>query len=99
MATLHVLSHSPFADSRLQSCLRLLGRADGLLLSGDAVYALQPGSAPSDALASLPESVGLFALSEDLEARAITPPARVQGVDYPGFVELSCRFDKVNSWL
>ena len=44
MATLHILSHSPFADSRLASCLRLLGTADGLLLSGDAVYALQPGT-------------------------------------------------------
>ena len=45
MATLHVLSHSPFADSRLASCLRLLGADDALLLSGDAVYALQPGTA------------------------------------------------------
>ena len=40
MATLHILSHSPFADSRLASCLRLLGAQDALLLCGDAVYAL-----------------------------------------------------------
>ena len=40
MSTLHVLSHSPFTDTRLSSCLRLLGSADGLLLCGDAAYAL-----------------------------------------------------------
>ncbi|MDM8349659.1 sulfurtransferase complex subunit TusB [Pseudomonas sp. sp1636] len=99
MATLHVLSHSPFSDSRLSSCLRLLGPADGLLLSGDAVYALQPGTAQRQALDLLPSSIGIFALDEDLCARALAAPSRVQVVDYPGFVELSCRFDKVNSWL
>lgn len=99
MATLHVLSHSPFSDSRLSSCLRLLGSGDGLLLSGDAVYALQPATAQRQALDLMPANIGLFALEEDLCARAIDAPPRVQVVDYPGFVELSCRFDKVNSWL
>jgi tRNA 2-thiouridine synthesizing protein B len=99
MATLHMLSHSPFSDSRLSSCLRLLGPNDALLLCGDAVYALQPGSAQRQALELMPNSIGLFALDEDLNARAIDSPLRLQVVDYAGFVELSCRFDKVNSWL
>lgn len=99
MATLHVLSHSPFSDSRLSSCLRLLGPTDGLLLCGDAVYALQPGTALRQALDRMPTGIGLFALDEDLCARALAAPTRVQVVDSPGFVELSCRFDKVNSWL
>lgn len=99
MATLHMLSHSPFSDSRLSSCLRLLGPSDALLLCGDAVYALQPGSAQCQALELMPNSIGLFALDEDLAARAITAPLRLQVVDYAAFVELSCRFDKVNSWL
>jgi len=99
MATLHVLSHSPFSDSRLSSCLRLLGPDDGLLLCGDAVYALQPGSAQCLALELMPASIGLFALEEDLGARGLNVPERLQVVDYPGFVELSCRFAKVNSWL
>lgn len=99
MATLHMLSHSPFSDSRLSSCLRLLGSGDGLLLCGDAVYALQAGTAQRQALDLMPESVALFALDEDLGARAIAAPPQVQVVDYPGLVELACRFDKVNSWL
>ncbi len=99
MATLHLLSHSPFSDSRLVSCLRLLGPGDGLMLTGDATYALQPGTAQLQALSLMPNTVTLYALDEDLQARAVTPPARAQAVDYPAFVELCTRFAKVNSWL
>ena len=99
MATLHLLSHSSFNDSRLASCLRLLGPDDGLLLSGDAVYALQPGTAQWQALELMPASVALYALEEDLQARALAAPDRAQAIDYPAFVELCGRYAKVNSWL
>lgn len=100
MATLHLLSHSPFSDSRLSSCLRLLTTDDALLLSGDAVYALQDGTAQRHALELMPESIALFALEEDVAARGINSlPPRLQQVDYTGFVELCCRYDRTNSWL
>ncbi|MBX9713829.1 MAG: sulfurtransferase complex subunit TusB [Pseudomonadaceae bacterium] len=100
MTTLHLLAHSPFTDSRLSSCLRLLGSHDGLLLSGDAVYALQPGTAQRQALELMPESIALFALDEDLQARALSElPRRVKRLDYPAFVELTLSYAKVNSWL
>lgn len=100
MTTLHVLSHSPFSDSRFGSCLRLLAPDDALLLSGDAVYALLPDTSQLDALERLASSTALFALDEDLQARGISAlPERVQRLDYPGFVECCVRFDKVNSWL
>ncbi|MDU9392326.1 sulfurtransferase complex subunit TusB [Pseudomonas sp. zfem002] len=96
MSTLHVISHSPFGDDRLASCLRLLGPHDGLLLCGDAVYALNPGTATVAGLGTLGSR--LYALEEDLQARAIANgPATA--VDYPGFVALSLNHDKVNSWL
>jgi tRNA 2-thiouridine synthesizing protein B len=100
MTTLHLLSHSPFSDSRLTSCLRLLNLHDGVLLSGDAVYALQAGTAQRQALELMPDAIGLYALEEDLHARAIRDlPARVRCLDYPAFVELTLRYAKVNSWL
>lgn len=99
MATLHILSHSPFADSRLVSCLRLLGANDALLLTGDALYALQPNTANLQALQLLPTGIALYALDEDLVARGLMAPERVQAVGYPGFVELCSRYAKVNSWL
>lgn len=99
MATLHLLSRSPFADASGASCLRLLGPNDGLLLSGDAVYALQPGSRPFETLSQLPANQPVFALAEDLEARGIATPEFVQAVDYAAFVELTLRFERTNSWL
>ena len=97
MSTLHVLSHSPFGDERLTSCLRLLGTADALLLCGDAAYALQPGTAPFSALET--RRVKLFVLAEDAQARAVQVPDWAEAIDYPAFVELSIHHDKVNTWL
>jgi tRNA 2-thiouridine synthesizing protein B len=99
MSTLHVLSHSPFADTRLASCLRVLGANDAILLSGDAVYALRQGSAPMHALEAKEASLKLFVLEEDLLARDLSLPDWAQSVDYSAFVELSIRYDKVNTWL
>ena len=99
MSTLHVLSHSPFSDTRLASCLRILGTGDALLLCGDAVYALQPNS---NARKLLQENLGaqsLFILEEDLVARHLECPQWATAVDYPGFVQLSIQYDKVNTWL
>ncbi|MBV6824893.1 sulfurtransferase complex subunit TusB [Pseudomonas sp. PD9R] len=97
MSTLHVLSHSPFGDSRLTSCLRVIGPHDALLLSGDAAYALQPGTAPFSALNA--RGLKLYVLTEDAQARAIHIPDWAMAIDYPDFVELSIHHDKVNSWL
>lgn len=100
MATLHLLSHSPFTDGRLVSCLHLLGPDDALLLSGDAVYALQNATSQRQALELMPESIALFALEEDVVARGLSGlPVRVQQIDYPGFVELCCRYARTNAWL
>lgn len=98
MTTLHVVSASPFSDDRLDSCLRLLGHGDGLLLCGDATYAVQPGNRHAEALAALP-GIALYALDEDLQARGLQPGVTIEQVDYPGFVALACRFSKVNTWL
>lgn len=99
MATLHILSHSPFGDVRLASCLRLLGPHDGLLLCGDAVNALRAGTSQRATLETLPAGVELFALAEDLAARGLADgPARLTLVDYPGFVDLCCRFERSNGW-
>lgn len=97
MSTLHVLSHSPFGDNRLASCLRVLGNQDALLLCGDATYALQPGSPPFAVLQGA--GVNLFVLAEDLQARALDTPDWAEAINYSGFVELSIEHDKVNTWL
>lgn len=100
LGTLHLHSHSPFADDGLRTSLRWLAPGDGLLLTGDAVYALLDGAPLWASLEALPASVGLYALDEDLTARAMTQvPERVQALDYPAFVQLCLDYSKVNSWL
>jgi tRNA 2-thiouridine synthesizing protein B len=100
MGTLHLLSHSPFTDSRLKSCLQLLDPGDGLLLTGDAVYALQPDSLPLLELLQLPGDMSIFVLQEDASARGLTTLAhRVRAIDYATFVELCTTYARVNSWL
>ena len=98
MTTLHVIAHSPFGDERLASCLRLLGADDALLLCGDAVYGLHSGSEAYRQLQAASLAQRLFALDEDLQARAVGNDL-AKAMDYAGFVELSLHYDKVNSWL
>lgn len=98
MATLHVLSHSPFADSRLSSCLRVLGPEDAILLCGDSAYALGTGTV-AQALHAKSTGLSLYVLEEDAKARGIALPEWALSVDYAGFVALSVHYDKVNTWL
>jgi len=100
MSTLHLLAHSPFNDNRFSSCLPLLDDGDGLLLSGDAVHALQPGSAALQSLQQLPAGVAIYALQEDLLARGLSEyPERVSDIEYSVFVDLCIHYSSVNSWL
>ena len=99
MSTLHVLSHSPFADTRLTSCLRILAGQDAVLLCGDAAYALTADTSAHRALVAQSGSLTLYVLDEDAQARNIPVPEWAKRVDYPGFVELSVKYDKVNTWL
>lgn len=99
MSTLHVLSHSPFADTRMTSCLRLIGTDDAILLCGDATYALTESSVPLKALEARFGEVTVFALDEDIKARSVLVPHWVKTLDYPAFVELSIQYDRVNTWL
>jgi tRNA 2-thiouridine synthesizing protein B len=97
MATLHVVSSSPFTDGRLNSCLRTLGPGDGLLLCGDAVQALRDASPLAQPLSALPPAA-LYALDEDCVARGLGQTLACQ-IDYAAFVTLSLAYDRVNTWL
>lgn len=99
MATLHLLSQSPFGDARFDTCLAVLAQGDALLLCGDAVYALQGDTPFAHALAALPPGVELYALDEDLSARALPDQHPARPVGYAEFVRLTCQYARVNSWL
>jgi len=74
----------------------------GVLLLEDGVYAAVADSAAAALLSALPERVRVYALAADLMARGIdaaTVLDDVRVVDYEGFVDLACQYDKVQAWL
>ena len=99
MTTLHILNSSPATSSQLKSCLRVLSAGDGIVLTGEAVQALRAGSAAAQKLLACEQTYRLYALQEDVQARAIdTAHMPVTLLDYPAFVALCVEYARVNSW-
>ena len=74
----------------LPSCHELIRDSDSVLLLEDGVYLSNH---------SIPGLV--YVLKKDLQARGfkIFKRGKIKLIDYKGFVELSCRADKVCAWF
>lgn len=96
MSSLHTISKSPESEL-LQSCLELIGAGDAILFIEDGVY----HCSLSKNLQAISESVKVYALREDLLARATLGKSaeQVEAIDTGKFVELCCEYDKVVSWF
>lgn len=102
MSVLHIVNKSPFERNSLDACLRLAQADSAILLIEDGIYAAQKGTAVSDRVAAAMAKYQIYALSPDLQARGIGEDRLIDGiktVDYDGFVQLACDFDKSQSWL
>lgn len=99
MTTLHILNAAPTQATQLSSCLRVLSAGDGIVLCGEAVQALRAGSVAAQQLFSTEREYRLYALQEDVLARAIdTQGLPLTLLDYPAFVALCVDYSRVNSW-
>ena len=99
MTTLHILNAAPTQTTQLSSCLRVLSAGDGIVLCGEAVQALRAGSVAAQQLQGIDPSCKLYALEEDVLARAIDAEALpVTLLDYPAFVALCVDNSRINSW-
>lgn len=99
---LHTINKSPFEKNSLDSCLRLAKEGDDILLIEDAVYAATPDTAVSARMEEAVRKLGVYALGPDLSSRGIEQNRLLEGievVDYAGFVDLTVRNEKVQSWL
>lgn len=92
MSTLHIVSCSPQLAEIYSSLRRLLGPDDGILLTGDGVYA---GVQPETGL-----TAPLYALKPDVIARGLQSlwPDSIQLIDHAGYVDLCVRYDKSLNW-
>lgn len=97
MNTLHLLNKSPFSTHSFETALMFLDEHDGILLTGDAVYALLTNTILPTKIEPL--SAHVYALEEDVATRAISPIAdNVKIIDYPSFVKLCTEYKKVVTW-
>lgn len=97
MNTLHLLNESPFSSNVFKTALAFIHKQDGILLTGNAVYILQSNSSLLSQMSQ--SSIKIYALDEDIEARAITPLANdIKIINYSEFVMLCTEYNKVVTW-
>ncbi len=102
MSTLHTVNKSPFDRSSLETCLRLAGKGNAVLLLEDGVYGAMRGSNASGMVETALSDVSIYVLGSDMKARGVDVDKIIDGikvVDYKGFVDLTVEHDKVNAWL
>ncbi|MDO6563090.1 sulfurtransferase complex subunit TusB [Amphritea sp. 1_MG-2023] len=98
MTTLHVINKTPSESSALRDSLIAMSDGDALLLIENGVYATLP--AYSEHFSRLTANVQCYLLTDDAQARGLNDLNQdFCGIDYDGFVELSCRYSKVVSWF
>ena len=98
---LHIVNKSPFEKTTLESCLRIARPGSALLLIEDAVYAAAKGNAIEGRMREAAESLAVYALAPDLEARGMKDSTidGIRLIDYGGFVDLVTAHETVQSWL
>jgi len=98
---LHTVNKSPFESRALETCLKFARQGAAVLLIEDGVYAAARDTAVSRQVQEALESVSIYALKPDVEARGMQNRVMdgVRLVDYGGFVDLVAEHNAVQSWL
>ena len=102
MSTLHTVNKSPFNRNSLETCLRLAGKGNAVLLLEDGVYGAMQANNASAMVEKALSDVSIYVLGADMKARGVDTGKIIDGikvVDYKGFVDLTVEHDKVNAWL
>lgn len=102
MPILHTINRSPYRETTLESCLRVALAGSALLLMEDGVYAALAVGQAAPRIREAQVRMRVFVLQADLAARGLADAelvTDVQVVDYPGFVDLACEYDKVQAWV
>jgi len=99
---LHTVNKSPFERTNLQSCLRLAGEGDAILLFEDAVYAAVREAAVANSMNEAKIAYKVYVMGPDLDARGISRDNVIEGIDvveYDGFVDLVVEHETSQAWL
>ena len=94
---LHLVNAAPGTEA-FAHCLALAGTGDAVLLTGDSTYCLLQGSVHAKAMDAC--DAALYVLADDAAARGLADQVREPYtlVDMEGFVDLTERFQQIQSW-
>ena len=96
---LHTVNKSPFQNSALENCLRLVRPGDVILLLEDGVYAAAPGTVKSSLIERTVRQHTVYAIEADLKARGLGNLIKeVRVASYSDFVDL-VEQHTVHAWL
>lgn len=98
---LHTVNKSPSERNAFDACLHHATPGDAVLLIEDGVYAALRDSHFTPRLQEALQSLRVYALRPDVEARGIGNKL-LEGVvlvDYGGFVDLTVEHSPVMAWL
>jgi tRNA 2-thiouridine synthesizing protein B len=96
---LHTVNKSPFQNSALENCLRLLREGDVILLLEDGVYAASAGTVKSSLIEQAIKRHAVYAIEADVKARGLDN--LIQGIriaSYGDYVDLVEKHP-VHAWL
>lgn len=98
---LHTVNKSPFEKNSFASALQHAKAGSAVLLIEDGVYAALEGASTADAVKGAMGDIKVYALGPDVKARGLEGKTidGIEIVDYSGFVDLVCEYDKVEAWL
>lgn len=101
MNILHIVNQSPYDTNAFNSCLKILGKHDGLLLMGNGAYVLTHKDLQKRLRNLQTTGVDIYFLQEDVVARGLTlfNEHGFALIDYQGFVELTDSHSKSMSWF
>ncbi len=96
---LHTVNKSPFQNSALENCLRLVRQGDVILLLEDGVYAAAAGTAKSSLVEQAVKQHTVYAIEADVKARGLGNLIKdVRIASYGDFVDL-VEQHPVHAWL
>lgn len=92
--SVHLIQTSPFTSKALESCLRVCGSRDAIILMADGVYAA------TDAAREWP-AAAVYALADDVAARGLSDKidSKLTVIDYPEMVDICSRHRHSQSWF
>ena len=86
---LHTVNKSPFQNSALENCLRLVRKGDVILLLEDGVYAAVAGTAKSSLVEQAVKQHTVYVIEADVKARGLSNLIKdVRIASYGDFVDL-----------